>query len=207
VHEYSCILTEHYWYFSIVEGLALSITAPSDRSVAPIDVAHRGTTPMRSKIEAARRLFGIHLIYCHIQGGTAMKRLACAIVLCGILFGCGPGGSQLTGNVSIVEFSANAPQKDQVVISVLVSNGNDTGGTVTVAAEVNAGTVTWREKRVRLFVPAQGTARAEVNFKGIQDRIPTMAKTFQYQARLYAGNRKLAETNLLTGSKPYGMAD
>jgi len=126
-----------------------------------------------------------------------------------VLSGCGDGGGPpLERNVTIEEVAADAPQKDLVVISVVVSNHNDFGGKVTIGAEVNAGTVTWREKQTKLFVPPKATARAAIEFKGVKDRIPTMAKTFEYQVRLYdSRGKKLDESPKSTAKKPYGRPD
>lgn len=136
-----------------------------------------------------------------------MKTITCVVMLSVVLSGCG-GGPRLDGNVTIEEVLAYAPKKDLVIISVSVSNHNDFGGKVTIGAEVNAGTVTWREKQTTLFVPANATARAAIEFKGVKDRIPTMAKTFEYQVRLYdSRGKKLDETPKSNAKKPYGRPD
>jgi hypothetical protein len=114
----------------------------------------------------------------------------------------------LEKNVSLEKVSANAPAKDRVIVAVTVLNDNSIQGKVIVGVEVNCGTVTWREKRQTLKISPHTQLTATFEFRGIQDRIPTMAKIFKYQARIYnSQGRVLEESGQYTATKPYGRPD
>lgn len=114
----------------------------------------------------------------------------------------------LNDNVRIEQVSASAPAKDRVVVSVVVSNQNDFTGKVSVTAEVNCGTVTWKEKKKTAELLPSSKSTFTIEFKGIKDRVPTMAKTFEYQARIRdSRGRVIDETEKHTQTKPYGHPD
>jgi hypothetical protein len=111
----------------------------------------------------------------------------------------------LNSNVSITRVSSDSPAKDHVIVYIEVSTSNNYAGKVNVGAQVDCGTVTFREKRVTAVIPANSTSTVAVEFKGIQDRIPTMAKDFRYQAMIYSsGGRVIDKTSVYTGTKLYG---
>ena len=85
----------------------------------------------------------------------------------------------LNKNIKIEKVSADSPAKDQVVVSVVVLNENDIKGKIVVSAEVNCGTVSWKEKKKKAEIPANSKYSITIEFKGIKDRIPTMSKKFE----------------------------
>ena len=111
----------------------------------------------------------------------------------------------LNKNVKLEKVSAQAPAKDEVIVVVTVSNKNDYPGKAKIGAEVNCGAVSWREKQETLYIEANSKSTARVTFKRVKDRIPMMAKEFEYQVRLYGSGKKvLDKTEKRKGRKPYG---
>ena len=101
----------------------------------------------------------------------------------------------LNDNVEIEKVSAVSPDRDQVVVSVTVSNKNNFKGKITVGTDVNCGTVTWREKKKDLVIGANSIATVKIRFEGIPDRIPAIAKKAEIQTRLYnSRSRKIQES-------------
>ena len=93
-------------------------------------------------------------------------------------------------------------------MSVDVINNNDFEGKIIVGADVNCGTVTGREKKKDLTIPPNSMSTAKIDFQGIKDRIPTMYKEYEYQARIYGSNERIIdESNKKVGKKPYGFPD
>ncbi|MBD3376018.1 hypothetical protein GF406_13360 [candidate division KSB1 bacterium] len=111
----------------------------------------------------------------------------------------------LENNVDLISVNASAPAKDRVLVKLTIRNNNDFAGRVTAAATVNCGTVTWREKKETAILQPQAQSTITVEFVGREDRIPTMAKTFEYQGFVYGRDgRVLTTSEEKHGKKPYG---
>jgi len=112
---------------------------------------------------------------------------------------------QLNSKVKLLDVSAKSPAKDKVIVILTVFNNNNIQGKITVGATVNCGTVTWHEKRKTVTILAETKSIIEIEFVGIRDRIPTMAKEFTFQGFLYGSKNKLIEkSDEKQGKKPYG---
>ena len=127
----------------------------------------------------------------------------CIVLSCGCL-----EDSWLTDNVKIEEVSAYAPAKDHVIVSVEVVNNNDFEGLVMLGSEVNCGTVTWNEKKEPLILLPNSKSTVKIDFQGAADRIPTLCKEYEYQARIYGHDgRIIDESDKKIGKKPHGLPD
>ncbi len=114
----------------------------------------------------------------------------------------------LNDNVKIEKVSAVSPAKNQVLVSVTVSNKNNFKGKITVGTDVNCGTKTWREKKKDVVIEPNSKATVEIKFEGVRDRIPTMVEKAEIQTRLYdSRGREIDESGKFIIHKKYGSPD